>query len=55
MLFCLTTSLAQGGAGLGTCGLPESRLRELCLAAGFSSVHKLPTENPFNCLYEVKP
>jgi SAM-dependent methyltransferase len=55
VLFCLTTSLAQGGAGLGACGLPESRLRELCLAAGFRDVRKLPIENPFNCLYEVKP
>jgi 2-polyprenyl-3-methyl-5-hydroxy-6-metoxy-1,4-benzoquinol methylase len=55
MVYCMTTSLANGGEGLGTCGLPESKLRELALAAGFGSVKKLPLENPFNNLYEVKP
>lgn len=55
MVYCMTTSLANGGEGLGTCGLPESTLRELALAAGFGSVQKLPLENPFNNLYEVKP
>jgi len=38
MVYCMTTSLANGGEGLGTCGLPESKLRELALAAGFGSV-----------------
>jgi 2-polyprenyl-3-methyl-5-hydroxy-6-metoxy-1,4-benzoquinol methylase len=55
IVYCMTTSLANGGEGLGTCGLPESKLRELALAAGFSSVRKLPLGNPFNNLYEVKP
>jgi 2-polyprenyl-3-methyl-5-hydroxy-6-metoxy-1,4-benzoquinol methylase len=55
VVYCMTTSLANGGEGLGTCGLPESRLRELSLSAGFGSVRKLPLENPFNNLYEVKP
>jgi len=55
VLYCLTTSLAQGGVGLGACGLPEGKLRELCLAAGFSSVRRLPIDNPFNTLYEIKP
>jgi 2-polyprenyl-3-methyl-5-hydroxy-6-metoxy-1,4-benzoquinol methylase len=54
MTYCMTTSLANGGEGLGTCGLPESKLRELALAAGFGSVRKLPLENPFNNLYELK-
>jgi SAM-dependent methyltransferase len=54
MVYCMTTSLANGGEGLGTCGLPESKLRELALAAGFGSVRKLPLDNPFNNLYEVK-
>ena len=35
LFYCMTTSLAHGGAGLGTLGLPESRLRELCLDVGF--------------------
>ena len=55
LLYCLSTSLAGGGEGLGTVGLPESKLRELALEAGFGSVRRLPLENPFNNLYEVKP
>lgn len=52
--FCMTTSLAQGGAGLGTLGMPEARVREYCNEAGFSSVRRLPFDDPFNCLYEVR-
>jgi 2-polyprenyl-3-methyl-5-hydroxy-6-metoxy-1,4-benzoquinol methylase/DNA-binding transcriptional ArsR family regulator len=55
MVYCMTTSLAHGGAGLGTCGCPPSKVRELCRQAGFSRVSRLPLENPFNILYEVKP
>jgi 2-polyprenyl-3-methyl-5-hydroxy-6-metoxy-1,4-benzoquinol methylase len=55
VMYCMTTSLANGGEGLGTCGLPESKLRELALDAGFRTVRRLPLENPFNNLYEVKP
>ena len=54
IFFCLTTSLAQDGEGLGTLGLPESKLRELCTEAGFGSVRRVPIENPFNILYEIK-
>jgi SAM-dependent methyltransferase len=53
MLYCMTTSLAHDGEGLGTCGLPESKLRELCEEAGFSEVRRVEMENPFNNLYEV--
>jgi SAM-dependent methyltransferase len=53
MLYCMTTSLAHNGEGLGTCGLPESKLGELCDKAGFSEVRRVPMENPFNSLYEV--
>ena len=35
LFYCLPTSLAHGGAGLGTLGLPETRLRQLCLETGF--------------------
>ncbi len=55
IFYCMTTSLAAGGAGLGTLGLPETRLRELCIEAGFHSVERLPLENPFNALYAIKP
>jgi SAM-dependent methyltransferase len=55
VLYCMTTSLANGGEGLGTVGFHEPKVRELCAAAGFSSVRPVPLENPFNKLYEVKP
>ncbi|MGE3594394.1 MAG: class I SAM-dependent methyltransferase [Dehalococcoidia bacterium] len=53
-LYCMTVSLAGGGEGLGTMGLPESKLRELATSAGFSSVRLVPLEDPFNNLYEVR-
>ncbi|MGH3109497.1 MAG: class I SAM-dependent methyltransferase [Gaiellaceae bacterium] len=55
LAYCLPVSLAEGGAGLGTLGLPESRLRELAIDAGFSEVRRLPIENPFNSVYEISP
>jgi hypothetical protein len=36
-------------------GLHEHKLAELAKEAGFSSCRKLPLENPFNNLYELKP
>jgi SAM-dependent methyltransferase len=53
LLYCMTTSLAEGGAGLGTLGLPEPVLRELAAEAGFSAVRRVEMDNPFNSLYEV--
>ena len=53
VLYCMTTSLSRGGAGLGTVGLPESKLKELATEAGFANVRRVPLENPFNNLYEV--
>jgi len=55
ILYCMTTSLARDGEGLGTVGLPEPKLRDLAQEAGFRSVRRLPVENPFNILYEVRP
>ncbi|HZT98704.1 MAG TPA: methyltransferase domain-containing protein [Ktedonobacteraceae bacterium] len=55
VLYCMTTSLHGHGEGLGTTGLPESKVRELCAEAGFSNVRRVPLENPFNILYEVTP
>ncbi len=55
VMYCMTTSLAHNGEGLGTCGLPESKLRELATGAGFSGVRRVPLEDPFNNLYEVRP
>lgn len=53
LAYCLPVSLAEGGAGLGTLGLPESKLTELALEAGFSEVRRLPIDNPFNNVYEI--
>ena len=53
VLYCMTTSLSRGGVGLGTLGLPESKLNELATEAGFASVRRVPLENPFNNLYEL--
>ena len=50
----MTTSLAHGGAGLGTCGLHEPKLQELGTEAGFKHIRKVPLENPFNNLYELR-
>jgi SAM-dependent methyltransferase len=54
VLYCMTTSLAKGGAGLGTCGVHEARLRELGLEAGFTRVRRI-AEDPFSNVYEVRP
>jgi 2-polyprenyl-3-methyl-5-hydroxy-6-metoxy-1,4-benzoquinol methylase len=54
IVYCMTTSLAEGGKGLGTVGMPQSKVTEYCREVGFSHVRKLPVDNPFNVLYEVK-
>jgi SAM-dependent methyltransferase len=53
--FCMTTSLAQGGLGRGTVGLPEDKAKEFSREAGFTSVRRLPVEHPLNVLYETRP
>jgi SAM-dependent methyltransferase len=53
ILYCMTTSLAEGGEGLGTLGLPEPALRELAAKAGFSGFRHIEMDNPFNSLYEL--
>ncbi|HEY6224727.1 MAG TPA: class I SAM-dependent methyltransferase, partial [Gemmatimonadales bacterium] len=55
VLYCMTTSLAHGGAGLGTVGFHEHAVSAMCTEAGFTSVRKLPVENPFNNVYEIRP
>ena len=55
IFYYMTMSLANHGAGLGTLGFHEAKVRELCEKAGFSSVRRVPLENPFNILYEAKP
>jgi SAM-dependent methyltransferase len=53
ILYCMTTSLAEGGEGLGTLGLPEQVLRQLAGKAGFTQVRNIAMDNPFNSLYEL--
>jgi hypothetical protein len=51
----MTVSLAHGGAGLGTNGLPPDTLASLARRAGFTGFHRADIENPFNNLYELTP
>lgn len=53
VLYCMTTSLANGGAGLGTLGLHEHRLREYATVAGFKEV-RVAFHDLFNNLYELR-
>jgi len=53
ILYCMTTSLAEGGEGLGTLGLPGPAFRELATKAGFSGFRHIEMDNPFNSLYEL--
>ncbi len=55
IFYCMTTSLAGGGAALGTCGMPESVVRELSAEAGFGEVVRSTAEDPFNVLYDIRP
>ena len=55
IFYCMSHSLALGGPGLGTCGLPEPSLRRLCQEAGFARVERLPLDIPLNILYRVTP
>jgi SAM-dependent methyltransferase len=53
VFYCMTTSLANGGAGLGTLGLHEHRLREYAAVAGFQEVRRT-FQDPFNNIYELR-
>jgi len=53
-LYCMTTSLAEGGAGIGA-AMGEPKARELAAEAGFRHFRKLPIDDPFSVLYELQP
>jgi 2-polyprenyl-3-methyl-5-hydroxy-6-metoxy-1,4-benzoquinol methylase len=55
VMYCMSTSLAHGGEGLGTCGLHEAKLTDLGHSAGFRTIEQAPIENPFNNLYVLRP
>jgi len=52
-LYCMTVSLAHGGAGIGAC-MGEAKARELVAASGFSKFSRLPIEDAFSVLYEIQ-
>ena len=52
-LYCMTVSLAHGGAGIGAC-MGEPKARELVAEAGFTQFRRLPIEDMFSALYEVR-
>lgn len=52
-LYCMTVSLAHGGAGIGAC-MGEAKARELVAAAGFSHFRRLPIDDLFSALYEIR-
>jgi hypothetical protein len=52
-LYCMTTSLAHGGAGIGAC-MGQRKAEELAAESGYSRFRKLPVEDPFSVLYELR-
>ncbi|MGH7932111.1 MAG: methyltransferase domain-containing protein [Candidatus Binataceae bacterium] len=53
-LYCMTTSLAHGGEGIGSL-MGEAKARELAAAAGFGGFTRLPIKDDFAVLYELRP
>ncbi len=52
---CMSSALSEpGGAGLGTVGLPPSKLEAMTSEAGFSSFKIHDFEDPANLYYEVR-
>ena len=53
-MHCLTISLAEGGAGLGTVwGIQTAR--RMLADAGFSDIEVLDSPRPQNCIYLRRP
>jgi SAM-dependent methyltransferase len=52
-LYCMTTSLAAGGAGIGTC-MGHHGAADLAREAGFAHFRRLPIEDPFTQVYEAR-
>ena len=52
-LYCMTVSLAHGGAGIGAC-MGQEKARELAKSAGFTTFNHLPIDDAFSILYELK-
>jgi len=52
-LYCMTVSLAHGGAGIGAL-MGEEKARELAAEAGFTRFVRLPVKDAFSALYELR-
>ena len=52
-LQCMTCSLAHNGAAYGA-GMGEANMRRVSELAGFTKFRKLPIDNPFNQLFEIR-
>ena len=50
----MTTAMGQGGDGMGTVGLSQSVLNDLCESVGFTKVNKIPIRHPLNSLFEIQ-
>jgi SAM-dependent methyltransferase len=53
-LYCLTTSLAHRGAGIGI-AMGQPKTRELAAAAGFSRFRRIPLKDDVVMLFELRP
>ncbi|MEE9514222.1 MAG: class I SAM-dependent methyltransferase [Anaerolineales bacterium] len=53
ILYCMSTSLANEGVALGTMGLHDAKMKELCMEAGFKSVRKVPLEGSIHSIYDA--
>lgn len=51
-LYCMTTSLAGGGAGIGAC-MGQKKAKELCMEAGFKNFEYVESNDPCFALYVV--
>jgi SAM-dependent methyltransferase len=52
-LYCMTQSLAQSGEGIGA-AMGEPKARELATVAGFAHFRRLPIQDPFSVLFELR-
>jgi SAM-dependent methyltransferase len=52
-LYCMTVSLAHGGAGIGAM-MGEPKAKELAEQAGFKRFKRLPVKDAFSVLYEIR-
>ncbi|MEY4361641.1 MAG: hypothetical protein RL391_947, partial [Actinomycetota bacterium] len=56
VMSCMSSAMSvEGGAGLGTLGLPESKARAMTADAGFRHFRKLDIDHSVNAFYEVRP